>query len=175
EMRVPEWINTSLSSDINLNEQTLNLVADFTLIWSIFEAAEDDNSGIINRIAKFSIDAAKDNFDVAIVEAPLEFWTNRYVTQGEVNYSFSQLNFRKDEEKDLVSSVLLGRETLLAAKIHAVLLIIYRLRNNLFHGIKDIALLNEQCDNFEVAIKYLQSLLPYGRRYVFLGVTGENA
>jgi hypothetical protein len=39
------------------------------------------------------------------------------------------------------------------------MIIVYRLRNNLFHGLKSIDMLNEQVDNLNMAAKCLAAIL----------------
>jgi len=41
----------------------------------------------------------------------------------------------------------------------ASLIIVYRLRNNLFHGLKEIGALNEQVQNLDVACRVLAIVL----------------
>ena len=64
------------------------------------------------------------------------------------------LNLR-DEDKPLVEAVLNGNEISPEKVLLAILMIVYRYRNNLFHGEKSIRDLPNQIDNFRNANQLL--------------------
>jgi hypothetical protein len=55
--------------------------------------------------------------------------------------------------------VLRGEKRDPASQLLAVLIIVYRLRNNLFHGLKKVDGLNDQADNLNMACRTLASVL----------------
>ncbi len=59
----------------------------------------------------------------------------------------------------VIEKVLLGKEEDQTAIIKALILIIYRYRNNLFHGEKEIASLPNQQENFDYANNFLMTCL----------------
>jgi len=58
-----------------------------------------------------------------------------------------------------VESVLLGEANGKGAVLLALLIIIYRLRNNLFHGLKTLDILNDQVENLKTATYCLSIVL----------------
>jgi len=146
-----DWINRRF--DVNLNAEQLDVIKDFTLLWNIYE----------NRIfdTHFSIDELErkvrnSRFEIDEFEAILTYFQNRYVDGLSTNDRFGYLNFRRNDRQDLVEGVLLGNVTDNANKIIALGIIVYRLRNNLFHGVKNFEHLNGQVDNFTNANEYLK-------------------
>ncbi|NCB58321.1 MAG: hypothetical protein EOM46_12650 [Gammaproteobacteria bacterium] len=163
------WINQNIRDSDKLNKNILNSISDFVLMWAIFEASEGADSGILERIPQLARDIsqrAPDN----LIDEHLLYWSDRYITNGKPNQQFSRLKFRDIEQSKLVFNVLSNCEESSINKISAALFIIYRYRNNLFHGLKDITKLNTQLDNLNNAIEVLQKTLPYSGRYIFLGV-----
>lgn len=69
------------------------------------------------------------------------------------------LNFRNGDNEPLVKDVLLGNKNAPAELLSAALLIVYRYRNNLFHGIKWTYGLEGQQSNFENAIDLLINVM----------------
>jgi hypothetical protein len=88
--------------------------------------------------------------------------------RSELNERFDQLHFREMDRRDLVAAVLQRSDDSIQSKVLALVLITYRLRNNLFHGLKVITLLNHQKDNLAHATNVLQVLMPYSGRYIYL-------
>lgn len=77
-------------------------------------------------------------------------------------------NLVHQPHKQLVSLVLSGTEANQVKIVHALLLIVYRLRNNLFHGIKDITRIRHQVTNLNTASGFLKNVLLASGRYIFL-------
>ena len=117
----------------------MSLVADFTLIWALFEGTEahgedvvvvvvDELQSIAERVSHEFSDQRLDEF--------LAFWSNRYIEDGSTNQRFNQLNLTHEPHRTLVDDVLLENENNCVNRIHAILLITYRLRNNIFTALK---------------------------------------
>ncbi|WP_417319673.1 hypothetical protein [Erythrobacter aureus] len=81
----------------------------------------------------------------------LEFWRDRYWSNGEPTFAFEALNFTNDDQRAFVEQVLTGDRHSDGDCVKALLLIILRLRNNLFHGAKWRYRLQGQFDNFSHA------------------------
>jgi hypothetical protein len=89
----------------------------------------------------------------------LKYFQSRYLTGGHTNDRFEDLRFRRNDKKELVRSVLKGELDGVNNIVSALLLIVYRLRNNLFHGEKNPYKLNFQEYNFKVANQILAKFL----------------
>lgn len=69
---------------------------------------------------------------------------------------FKYLNLStKSKDQKLVESVLLGTENTLEKKLACCLIIIYRFRNNFFHGEKWVHNFKDQQENFEMSNRFL--------------------
>ncbi|ACT12646.1 MULTISPECIES: hypothetical protein [Pectobacterium] len=168
-MKVSDWIQQNIRHSAQLEPNTLEAVSDFTLMWSIFEASEAHNENVVDQIGVLSKRVARDMPSDAI-DSQLSYWSKRYIHEsGEPTEHFRYLYFRESSQTEKSLDVLRNKETSFEDKIEVCLLIVYRYRNNLFHGIKDITLLNAQAENLRNAIELLQIIMPYSGRCLFLG------
>ncbi len=87
------------------------------------------------------------------------YFRNRYFANGEVTHHFQHLNLRQSDHPDLVRSVIGGESDTPRDKVLCLLMIVWRLRNNLFHGEKWAYHLRDQLDNFTHANKVLMRVL----------------
>jgi hypothetical protein len=85
------------------------------------------------------------------VNKSLSFYQNRYVDGKEMKSEFYELRIRNNNHEDLVKAVLKGEKTGISDKILALLIIAYRIRNNLFHGLKSVNEWNKQAGNISEA------------------------
>jgi hypothetical protein len=81
-------------------------------------------------------------------EETLRYFKDRYYNNGQFLPIFGGLNFRQQDRRLLVESVLSGQSEGLGDIVAALLLIAIRLRNNLFHGEKWAYGIREQETNF---------------------------
>ncbi|AYZ19214.1 MULTISPECIES: hypothetical protein [Enterobacteriaceae] len=168
-MKVSDWIQQNIQHSAPLEPDTLEVVSDFTLMWSIFEASEAHNENVVDRIGVLSKRVARE-MPTDAIDSQLAYWSKRYIHEsGEPTEHFHYLYFREASQIEKSLDVLINKETSFEDKIEVCLLIVYRYRNNLFHGIKDITLLNDQVENLRNAIELLQIIMPYSGRYLFLG------
>ena len=149
-----EWINQRFG--INLNEEDLTSVKDFALIWNIFESYVCLSNF---RIQTVETELQNHQFDINEFQPFLDYFRNRYITNGNFNGRFPHLNFRPTDRQLLVEEVLRGNNVNPREIILALVIIVYRFRNNLFHGVKDIQVIDEQRDNFTNANALLRLLL----------------
>ncbi len=149
-----EWINQRFG--VNLNDNDLTSIKDFSLVWNVFEGNVFANRFTITR-AETEINNRV--FEIAEFQAFLDYFKIRYVQNGATNVRFDNLHFRPSDRKVFVQQVLLDTLTDIREIILAITIIIYRLRNNLFHGLKDIRVIDQQRDNFNQANSFLTTLL----------------
>lgn len=139
-----------------LEPDTMNVLGEFLLLWSIYES-KYFNSEYSNTTLKQYITEGK--ISIIDVGNPLRYLTERYLDSEEnVNQTFEKLHFRRGDYPIEI------RRTLERGGTHqeitlAILVIIYRLRNNLFHGIKEVAIFNMQKDNFRMASAVLTEII----------------
>jgi hypothetical protein len=66
-------------------------------------------------------------------------------------------------DRALVGDVLIGRLNEVKSVVHALLLVVHRIRNNLFHGEKDVAYLHTQAELFRAANSVVATYLTVTR------------
>jgi hypothetical protein len=164
-MNAIDWIRDNLQQPEGILPETLQAIGDFTLMWAIFEASEGEElNNMLQQITNFS-DRLSTHLPYDLVEEEFAYWQSRYVKEGTKTDKFRHLRFSDQRQKDLVFRSFSSNEPTLRDKLETCLLITYRYRNNMFHGMKDVRNLNEQEQNFIQATSLLQKVLPYGRVY----------
>ena len=148
------WINNKYGT--NIDSADLDEIKSFTLLWNIFEGTIFQNNFSINRL---DTEIQNRNLDFQRFQDVFNFFQRRYVVQGQFTDRFQYLNLRANDRLNLVQQVLLGVNQNDNDKLLVIGIIIYRFRNNLFHGLKDFRYLTEQVENFQNANRYLQILL----------------
>jgi len=127
-------------------------------MWNIFEKDVCDCSASFK-----SIQAALDKIklDESDIICEFNFFLDRYITDGITNEYFKKLNFRKSEDKFKirVKSILEENNSTLKDKLLACTFIILRLRNNLFHGIKEMTGIVDQDKTFYFANQILKKII----------------
>lgn len=149
----------------NLSPAEHEALQRFTLLWTLFEVQVIENSASAIKIAEVI-----GRIDPQIIEAcrfqeQLGYFQDRYVEEGNINYRFEHLHLRNNDNPELVRSVLLGENKDVEAQLIACLTIVYRFRNNFFHGLKWAYGLQDQLDNFTHSANLLRKCLeklPHG-------------
>ncbi len=161
------WISENIRGGERISDETNQAIADFCVMWALFEGTElhDIDGATVDELQNVALRVAGSDPDI---EAPLNFWKRRYIKEGKTNRKYEQLHFTHEPHKKLVSRVLLGEDINSATTILALLLIVYRLRNNLFHGMKDITRISDQTTNLDTGAKLLQIVLKVSGRYIFV-------
>lgn len=145
-----KWLECYLHVDINKPE--FDELRNFLLLWNLFEAElfSCDFRRNKNKVIK------KLQFDELLLNEVFIFMQNRY---SKDNVRFSKLKIRTKKERTKILQILQGGMISNEEKIYVVMTIIYRYRNNLFHGNKTIANAAGQTEMFEMANKFLISCL----------------
>lgn len=155
-----EWLRARVPGYRELGVAERNAVAGFLHFWALFEGRLlDENAGprkICDLAARWRDDGLARS---APVRSALTYWRRRYFTDGESNARFESLLFRPNDREELVQAVMAGERGDAESVVTAVLLIIYRLRNNLFHGLKWQYGLADQEWNFRHANEVLIEIL----------------
>ncbi|TCJ26188.1 hypothetical protein E0X81_10485 [Halomonas sp. GDM18] len=161
-----------LLSDIYLPEQLERYTAGlqptdhsslygFMIAWTLFESKALDCYGSVNSIQEFVNNKTDEKIPVDFFTHELDYFKRRYIDQGnaKTNAKFEKLRINNSAHKGLVSGVLLGVVDDPSQKLIACLIIVYRYRNNLFHGEKWTYEMHSQQDNFNHATQLLVKLL----------------
>lgn len=151
-----EWINNRFGTDFT--EADLTNIKEFALMWNIFEKIVCDTRCTLNTIKRRT---AEIDFDLSGFEEHLTYFKTRYVEAEQTNERFNYLRINNTAYSELVRSVLLNEEGSEPNQILAMLVIVYRYRNNLFHGNKNIRYLDTQEINFYHANQILCKVLDH--------------
>ena len=100
-MSVSDWITEKIRGGNKLSDDTLSVIADFTLMWALFEGTEAHGQGLV------VVDQLKDiaarvtcSFPQALLTEFIEYWAQRYIEGGNTNHRFELLNFTHEPHKN---------------------------------------------------------------------------
>jgi hypothetical protein len=151
-----EWISGFLSFRQELTGEDIESVRNFSLLWNLFEGLVCNKHASVAALENAVSDMQeRHKLRTEDYDKFLKYFTNRYIENGEITRRFGRLNLRKGDRRELVEGVLKGDETAPEKVLLAILIIVYRYRNNLFHGEKSIYDLPNQIDNFRNANQLL--------------------
>ena len=159
------WLNGFLAGGGNLQAEGMDRIRNFVFLWNIFEDIAMGKKAEIGRLSAF---AEQINvhipFDIADFTDYINYFSNRYFNaNGDKTYSIEGLKFRDNANdqtaKSLVEAVLSHQQQNPVEIMKAMLFIVYRFRNNLFHGEKQLVNIEGQVDNFIVANNLLKMVL----------------
>ena len=168
------WIAANCVGANHLHPETVDVVSNFTLMWNFFEGVACDNRANIRTFERLSEEIGQHGVQIEGLEEAVKFWTFRYWTGSEFRDRFDGLHFRANDRRDHVEAVLRGEKTDQTSKLLAVMILVYRLRNNLFHGIKTVDMLNDQAVNLDMACKTLAAVLEASGNYLVRRQTQPN-
>lgn len=144
-----EWLSERVLGFRELSQQERDAIMHFALLWSLFEAkalnANASASTILSLVQKWQ---EQGRLNVAAFVPSLVYFRDRYYTNGIATANFNGLNLRKNDNPALVEAVLSGANADPADSVLSLLIVVYRLRNNLFHGLKWAYELRDQLGNF---------------------------
>jgi hypothetical protein len=153
------WININCFGGDTLAPETVDVISNFTLMWNFFEGVVCDNYANIRCLERLSEKISQGGSLSVDIEDAVRFWAARYLTGAEFNHLFQGLRFRPNDCRGHVEAVLRKEKTDPRSKLLAAMIIIYRLRNNLFHGLKTIDTLNDQIPNLTMACRSLAAIV----------------
>lgn len=168
------WIRDNFVSAHDLHEDTLKALSNFTLMWSIFEKVACDSSASVTKFEALAEDLVMRTARFDALQEAMDFWIARYWTGSEFNDRFNGLNFRATHHRKHVEAVLKGDVLDFKSKVNALMLIVYRLRNNLFHGIKEVEFLDDQMENLDMASRVLATILSMSGKSIIRRVNCDD-
>jgi hypothetical protein len=159
------WLRAKAPGFNNLSETECSAITDFSLLWSLFEARILDTNGSSNRIWTITGEWHRTGtLRAEVYDTELRYFRQRYFAGDNVTYHFYDLHLRENNRPALVRAVVDGTNNDPRDRVAAIFIIIFRYRNNLFHGIKWQDELAGQFDNFTHANNALmKALAQHGR------------
>jgi hypothetical protein len=142
------WLKQRASEFGGLSDQEKLAIMHFSLLWSFFEAKALNTHACSPRIRKLVCGwAAHNQLDPVKFSKSLTYFKSRYFNGDEPTPHFQWLNLSQTD-RPYVEAVLSGENTDDAHCVAALLIVVYRLRNNFFHGVKWGDGFRDQLDNF---------------------------
>jgi hypothetical protein len=159
------WLSQQQDGFGNLPAEEKSSMMEFSLLWAFFEAKHLNSAASSRSIAQFCESLGLDGaIDLEPLKEPLAYWRSRYVQGGEFTYHFDYLYLRPGDNVDIVRSVLRGEHESPSLILTCLLTLIYRYRNNLFHGLKWAYGLKDQLGNFANASRVLMAVSEMTKR-----------
>lgn len=154
------WLEASAPGFKDLPEDDRCAIFDFAFLWSLFEADIMEANANVDRITeKIDAWAAADMLCADLYDVDLAYFRDRYFANGELTDHYPHLYLRKHDHPNLVEDVIRGVNNDPHDRVLALLMIVWRLRNNLFHGAKWAYQIKGQRENFMHANAVLMRLL----------------
>jgi hypothetical protein len=154
------WLEARAPGFRDLPDPDRRVIFVFAFLWSLFEAQIMGNLARADRIRE-QVDrwAADGVLGADLYDAELAYFRTRYFANGTLTHHFPFLNLRPSDHPDLVQAVIEGTNDNPRDRVLSLLMIVWRLRNNLFHGAKWAYELRGQRDNFTHANGVLMRML----------------
>lgn len=162
-MKEKTWLEKSRFY-YEVDEAQLQSIFYFSLIWNIYEKE------LCGRHASIQTHPAKNSkeynnkIDENVLNSVFEFFKTRYISDGQPNSQYATFEFNSNLIKNEVVECLSGSKQSNEEKLKALLSIAFRLRNNLFHGVKVVHKLYEQNENFRQINLLLMALIDSSSR-----------
>lgn len=121
----------------------------FLLLWTLYENKVHNTNAsagaILVNTRKWD---SQGKLDATNFASEIQYFRSRCFENGSPNEHFAGLKLRNPESLNLVRAVLAGENSSPADSVAALLIVVYRLRNNLFHGAKWNGEIQNQHANF---------------------------
>lgn len=157
-----QWLEVRAPGYRNLPVADRQAIFDFSFLWSLFEAQIMDNYARADVIRqRVEAWAAAGTLEADHYDAELFYLRNRYFNGGALTHHFPHLKLRPVDHLEIVKAVIMGSSNSPRDRILCLLMIIWRLRNNLFHGEKWAYQLRDQLENFTHANSVLMRILDH--------------
>ena len=125
-----QWIDQYLGiSDID--NPSFEEVRNFMILWNLFESllfqGSYSNLKAIHKSQSLQLDKQ-------LITDTITYFRNRYIANNATTPYYANLRLRHNDNEPLIKDVLLGKINNESETVLAIIIIIYRYRNNLFHG-----------------------------------------
>lgn len=155
-----EWLGRNAPGFNRLSVEEREAIKDFSLLWSLFEALVLDTHGSAEGIFAACAQLQKSGrLRIQALTGSIAYFQSRYFEGNSFTAAYDGLHLGKADRVQMVEAFLKGHTEDHVATVAAVLIIVYRFRNNLFHGRKWSYGLEGQLDNFNQANSVLMHVM----------------
>lgn len=161
QLDLKQWMDSFFDQAVEASSATLEEIQKFTVLWMIFEKYVCNENASYREIENQLNNVDSNHIKVILYEQELKYFHNRYVdAQGHTKYFDNIFTTRNtDQAHEARCLKVLKAETTDPLEIlKGLSFLIYRYRNNLFHGVKDVMRLDDQRENFIYANSFLAKL-----------------
>lgn len=155
------WLEENVYGFRELAEADRKAINHFALLWALFEQRVLNTTGSAGAIVEASAAMAEEGrLDIARLADAYAYFRGRYFRDNDFTHHYDGLRLRgKSDREELVKSVLTGGTNDPAEVAAGVLIIVYRFRNNLHHGLKWAYGIQGQRENFEQSNAVLMAVM----------------
>lgn len=148
-MNAIDWLRSKAPGFNELSEEERAAIMDFSLLWSFFEAKALHTNASANAIIALAHEwASNGRLSILPFGQSLAYFRDRYFQNDAATEHFEGLHLRRNDSPELVEAVLKGYNTNPTDCVAALLIVVFRLRSNLFHGVKWAYGIRGQFNNF---------------------------
>lgn len=159
-----QWLEANATGFVALRPDERAAPMHFSLLWSYFEAEALRTNGSSNSVSAWVRDLnTRGKLNPTAFSPALDYFKDRYYQGGQFTHHFRALRLRANDSPDLVRAVLSGNNLDPVDSVVALFIIIYRFRNNYFHGPKWAYNLQGQLRNFTAANSSLMAAMDMER------------
>jgi len=155
-MNVLEWVKNRYNYS-EFDQSKIQNILHFAIVWNVFERECCGSDAKINTHAESVANALKDK-SIPSLDATWTYYHQRYVRNGNITPVFASFEFKSNTKKVSAQTTLLSESPSKKDKIETLMLIIFRLRNNLLHGEKKPEIFYAQDENFKYANQFLMNV-----------------
>jgi hypothetical protein len=163
-MNVTAWLEAFEPAFAKLSEDEREAIDDFSRLWSFYEGkmleADAKLDAFIETAQKLRDCGA---LTLGPLAQPIAYFRDRYFRDGRHTWHFHDLKFRNEAQKQRAARFVDGTAADDVEVLVGLLLVVFRLRNNLFHGAKWADGIHGQLPNFENANCVLAQVLEMHR------------
>lgn len=164
-MNISDWLSDYDYEYGNLPAEDRKAIGDFLLLWTIFEGRLLNSEGSPKTILSAAKSwAQQPGIRYTQFDNHLEYFISRYSPIGWERFERA-LHLRNNDHKQLLRNVLFENGNNSVNRFVALLTIVYRLGNNLFHGLKWSEGVYGQKSNFEHATETMMKCLKHFKDY----------
>lgn len=144
-----DWLRDKAPGFGDLRADEQNAIMQFSLLWSLFEGKALGTRASARAIIAVSEQWAEEDLLAKDLFAPhVAYFRDRYYQSGAFTHHFHNLHLQPSDQPALLERVLKNQATTITEVAAATLIIVYRFRNNLFHGVKWAYEIRGQFENF---------------------------
>lgn len=154
------WLERKVPQFSSLGQDEREAIYDFSFVWSLFEGSVLNCHCNVREIRQLASNLEQRNKLGDIQLAPyIVYLQNRYYVDGRLTSPYKHLHVERSGNPAEVVEMLCNQSCVEAVRLIGCLVVVFRLRNNLFHGEKWRYQLQGQLDNFRHANEFSRSLM----------------